>query len=103
MAAPWFTTPKALILDEPTTSLDVFAQHEFRELMRKLARADIGMILVTHHLADIIPEIDRVILMRTGRIVADGRKQEVLTARALADLFGLPVDLTQRDGYFHLW
>jgi iron complex transport system ATP-binding protein len=95
--------PKTLIFDEPSNSLDVFAQHELREILRKLARADIGIVLVTHHLADIIPEIDRVILMREGRIVADGRKQDVLTAAALAGLFGLPVDLTQRDGYYHLW
>ena len=95
--------PRALVLDEPSNSLDVFAQHELREIMRKLARSGIGIILVTHHLADIIPEIERVILMCRGRIVADGRKPEVLTAAALADLFGLPVDLARRDGYYHLW
>jgi iron complex transport system ATP-binding protein len=95
--------PRALVLDEPSNSLDVFAQHELREIMRKLARAGIGIILVTHHLADIIPEIHRVILMRAGQIVADGRKNDVLTAAALADLFTLPVDLTERDGYYHLW
>ncbi len=95
--------PRALVLDEPSNSLDVAAQHELRELMRKLARAGIGIILVTHHLADIIPEIDRVILLREGRIVADGRKPDVLTAAALADLFGLPVDLARRGGYYHLW
>lgn len=95
--------PRALILDEPTNSLDVFAQHELREIMRKLARTGIGIILVTHHLADIIPEIDRVILMRAGRIVADGRKSDVLTAVALGELFGLAVDMSRRDGYYHLW
>jgi iron complex transport system ATP-binding protein len=95
--------PRALVLDEPSNSLDVFAQHELRETMRKLARAGIGIILVTHHLADIIPEIERVILMRGGHIAADGHKRDVLTAPALAKLFGLPVDLTQRDGYYHLW
>jgi iron complex transport system ATP-binding protein len=95
--------PRALVLDEPSNSLDVFAQHELREIMRKLARAGIGIILVTHHLADIIPEIDRVILMREGHIVVDGRKQDVLTPTALAELFGLSLDLTQRDGYYHLW
>jgi len=95
--------PRALILDEPSNSLDVFAQHELRETMRKLARAGIGIILVTHHLADIIPEIDRVILMREGQIVADGSKPDVLTAAALANLFGMPVDLSRRDGYYHLW
>jgi iron complex transport system ATP-binding protein len=95
--------PRALVLDEPSNSLDVSAQHELREILRKLARSGIGIILVTHHLADIIPEIERVILMRAGRIIADGRKPEMLTAAALADLFGLPVDLARRDGYYHLW
>lgn len=95
--------PRALLFDEPTNSLDVFAQHELREIMRKLARSGIGIILVTHHLADIVPEIERVILMREGAIVADGPKQEILTAERLQGLFGIPVDLMRRDGYYHLW
>ena len=95
--------PRALVLDEPSNSLDVFAQNELRDILRKLARSGIGIILVTHHLADIIPEIERVILIRDGRVAADGRKQDVLTAAALADLFGLAVELAQRDGYYHLW
>ena len=95
--------PRALVLDEPSNSLDVFAQNELRDILRKLARAGIGIILVTHHLADIIPEIERVILMSEGRLLADGRKEQVLTAAALSDLFGLAVELARRDGYYHLW
>jgi iron complex transport system ATP-binding protein len=95
--------PRALLLDEPSTSLDLFAQHELRETVRKLARSGIGIVLVTHHLSDIIPEIDRVILMRGGRIVGDGAKLELLTARTLKELFGVDVELAQRDGYYHLW
>jgi iron complex transport system ATP-binding protein len=95
--------PKALLLDEPSTSLDLFAQHELRENLRKLARAGIAIILVTHHLSDIIPEIDRVILMRDGEIADDGAKDEVLTAAALRKLFGVKVELARRDGYYHLW
>src|ERR1700684_3905801 len=95
--------PKALLLDEPSTSLDLFAQHELRETVRKLAQSGIGILLVTHHLSDIIPEIDRVILMRGGRIAADGPKDETLTAAALKDLFGVEVELARRDGYYHLW
>jgi iron complex transport system ATP-binding protein len=95
--------PRALLLDEPSSSLDVFAQHELRRILRELARSGIGIILVTHHLADIIPEVERVVLMRQGRLVADGPKAEVLTAANLGRLFGLPVTLARRDGYFHLW
>ena len=95
--------PKALLLDEPSTSLDLFAQHELRENVRKLARAGIGIILVTHHLSDLIPEINRVILMNGGEIADDGAKEDVLTADSLGKLFGLKVELARRDGYYHLW
>jgi iron complex transport system ATP-binding protein len=95
--------PRALLLDEPSTSLDLSAQHELRETVRKLAQSGIGILLVTHHLSDIIPEIDRVILMRGGRIVADGAKGELLTAASLKRLFGVDVELAQRGGYYHLW
>jgi iron complex transport system ATP-binding protein len=95
--------PKALLLDEPSTSLDLFAQHELRENVRKLARSGIAILLVTHHLSDIIPEIDRVILMRDGEIADDGPKEELLTAVGLSKLFGVKVELARRDGYYHLW
>jgi len=95
--------PKALLLDEPSTSLDLFAQHELRETVRKLANAGMGIVLVTHHLSDIIPEIDRLILMRGGRVVSDGSKRETLTPATLRKLFGIEVELAERGGYYHLW
>jgi iron complex transport system ATP-binding protein len=95
--------PKALLLDEPSTALDLFAQHELREILRKLARSGITIVLVTHHLSDLIPEMDRVILMQSGRIAADGPTAEVLTAERLSALFGLPLELTERGGYYNLW
>ena len=95
--------PHALILDEPSTALDLFAQHELRLIFRKLAQAGIGLVMVTHHLSDLIPEIDRVVLIDHGRIIADGPKREILIAPRLSELFGLPLDLTERDGYYNLW
>ena len=95
--------PLALLLDEPSTSLDLFAQHELRELIRKLAQSGIGILLVTHHLSDIIPEIDRVIFMREGRIAGDGPKESMLTAPNLQGLFGIEVELARRGDYYHLW
>lgn len=94
--------PRALILDEPSTALDLFAQHELRETLRKLAQSGIGIVMVTHHLSDLIPEIERVILMQRGRVLADGAKWEILTAKRLSSLFGLPVDLAERGGYYNL-
>jgi|SRR6185437_1739942 len=95
--------PMALLLDEPSTSLDIPAQHELSQTLRKLAQSGVGILLVTHHLSDIIPEIERVILLRNGEIAGDGPKEELLTAERLTILFGRPVDLVRRDGYFHAW
>ena len=95
--------PLALLLDEPSNSLDLRSALELRATLRKLAQTGTGILLVTHHLADIIPEIDRVILLRDGRIFADGGKTLVLTTERLTELFGLPVELMERDGHYHLW
>lgn len=95
--------PKALLLDEPSTSLDLFAQHELRATLRKLAQSGMGILLVTHHLSDIIPEIERVIFMRQGTVTADAPKHHALTPAGLRGLFGVDVELVQRDGYYHLW
>jgi iron complex transport system ATP-binding protein len=94
--------PQALVLDEPTTSLDLRATSELREILRKLAARGISMLMVTHHLADIIPEMERVILIRDGRVFRDGPKPEVLTREALGALFGIPVEVLERDGYYHV-
>jgi iron complex transport system ATP-binding protein len=95
--------PRALIFDEPSNSLDLFAQEELRHTMRKLAHSGLTIVLVTHHLADIIPEIERVILMREGRVVADGLKRDLLRSDRLTSLFGVRVELAARDGYYHAW
>lgn len=95
--------PRALILDEPSTALDLSAQHELRTNLSKLAKSGIGIVMVTHHLSDLIPEIERVILMSKGAIVADGPTRDVLTASALSALFGRPLELLERDGYYNLW
>ncbi len=94
--------PQALILDEPTTSLDLRATYELREILRKLGRNGIGMIMVTHHLPDIIPEMERVVLLAQGRVCRDGPKHQVLTAPALREVFGIPVEVLERDGYYHV-
>ncbi|MCL4401274.1 MAG: ATP-binding cassette domain-containing protein [Acidobacteria bacterium] len=95
--------PRALVLDEPTTSLDFRAKRELLAAFRKLAQSGIGIVMVTHSLTDIIPEINRVILLKSGRIVADGPKAAVLTPAALSALFGTPVEIVERRGYYHLW
>jgi iron complex transport system ATP-binding protein len=95
--------PLALLLDEPTNSLDLAAQHELRRALRRLAADGTGLVLVTHHLGDILPEIDRVILLRDGQIVADGPKAKLLTSATLGELFGVPVEVHRRGGYYLGW
>jgi iron complex transport system ATP-binding protein len=94
--------PQALVLDEPTSSLDLHATHELREILRKLAGNGISIVMVTHHLPDIIPEIRRVVLIRDGRVYRDGPKEDVLEARTLAGLFDIPVEVLERGGYYHV-
>jgi iron complex transport system ATP-binding protein len=79
------------------------AQHELRSMLRRLARQGTGILLITHHIADILPEIRRVILMREGKIVADGAKEKLLTASVLSELFGAELQVTERDGFFYAW
>ncbi len=93
--------PKTLILDEPTNSLDLNALHIFRATLRKIAQDGTGIIMVTHNLHDIIPEISRVILMKDGSFVADGKKSAILTDEKIGGLFGVPVYVREEGGWFY--
>jgi len=95
--------PQALLFDEPCNSLDLAAQQSLRQTLSALARSGTSILLVTHELADIVPEIQRVVLMSQGRIVADGSKEEILQVERLSALFGVKVEMMQRDGHYHLW
>ena len=95
--------PRQLLLDEPSNALDLAAQRELRETMRRLAAEGTGLVLVTHHLGDILPEVERVILMRAGRIVGDGPREELLTAGRLSALFNTNVRIGRDDEWLHSW
>ncbi len=95
--------PQTLLFDEPSNALDLGAQLQLRETLRGLAQSGLGILLVTHHVSEIIPEIERVVLLREGRILADGRKAAILTEENLSELFGTKVRLSQQEGFFHLY
>jgi iron complex transport system ATP-binding protein len=95
--------PRQLLLDEPSNALDLAAQRGLRETLRKLAQEGTGLVLVTHHLGDILPEIERVILMRDGRIVGDGPREELLTEPTLSELFGATVRIGRDEEWLHSW
>lgn len=92
--------PDTLILDEPTAGLDFAACFDYLDRLRSLAEAGVNLIIVTHHLNEIPPEVDRVVLLHDGRIVADGSKAEVLTGERLSDVYRTPLRVAEIDGYY---
>lgn len=100
LARALVTAPRALVLDEPTTGLDLVARHDFMDRVRNIARRGTTLILITHHVEEIVPEIERVVLLRRGRIAADGPKASTLTPEKLSSVFEGPVVLETAGGYY---
>lgn len=96
------TGPKALVLDEPTTGLDVVARHTFLETVRSVAREGTTVVLITHHVDEIIPEVQQVILLDRGTVYASGAPGEMLTADRLSALFGARLRVEKADGFYHV-
>jgi iron complex transport system ATP-binding protein len=95
------TNPRALVLDEPTSNLDVVARHNFLERVRQIAREGTTLILITHHVEEVMPEIGRVIFIKGGRIAGAGPKTEMMTAIRLGELFDGPVALEASSGGYY--
>ena len=95
--------PPVLVLDEPYAGLDPTARYHFGAVVRSLADTGRGLLLVTHHVEDVPPEVDRVVMLRAGRVFADGPKADLLTSERLSELFGIPVAIEERDGAYRMW
>ena len=94
------TRPEVLVLDEPTTGLDFVARHQFLESVRRLAREGTTILIVTHHVEEVIPEIRRVVLLQRGRVAFDGTPAEALTSERLADVYGAPLAVERQGDYY---
>ena len=92
--------PATLILDEPTSGLDLAASFDYLARIRKLAADGRNIVLVTHQLNEIPPEVERVVLLSEGTVAADGSKASVLTAETLSDVYQTPIRVREVDGYF---
>lgn len=90
------------MLDEPATGLDLRAAFGLMERLRALAAAGTTLIIVTHYVDQIPPEVERVVLLKAGRVFGDGSKDEMLTGAALSELFEVGVRLVERDGWFQV-
>jgi iron complex transport system ATP-binding protein len=94
--------PDALILDEPTAGLDLKACFQYLDLIRRLMWEGRTVILVTHRIHEIPPEVSRVVLLRNGEVVADGEKPKILTGENLSRLYGTPVELVHVNGFYQV-
>jgi iron complex transport system ATP-binding protein len=92
--------PDTLVLDEPTSGLDLKACFQYLAIVRGLMQSGKTVILVTHHIHEIPPEVSRVVLLKDGEVVADGEKPETLTSKNLSSLFDTPVELVQANGFY---
>ncbi len=93
--------PRALVLDEPTSGLDVVSRGRFLEQVEKVGEAGTTLIFVTHHVEEIVPAVERVVLLKEGRVAFDGPKREMLTDVRLTEVFGSPVTVSEHDGRFY--
>ena len=91
--------PKAMILDEPTVGLDIKAQLEFVELLRKIAK-ERTIVLITHHLEEIFEEVSNVVLLKGGRIYKQGKKEEMLSDENLSYTFDVPLHVNVQNGRY---
>lgn len=94
--------PDALMFDEPCTGLDPQGMYYVRKTLRMLTQAGKSIVMVTHYPEDIIPEITRLILIKDGKIFADGPKEELLDSKAISNLFDVPVKINCEQGYYSL-
>lgn len=94
--------PQALILDEPTSGLDLPATFQYLGTARDLMKSGKTVILVTHHIHEIPPEITHVVLMKQGQVVAQGVKEKIMTSESLSSLFDVSIELVSSNGYFQV-
>ena len=92
--------PATLILDEPTAGLDIAASFDYLRQIRRLAREGQNIVIVTHHINEIPPEVDRIVVLKEGVIVADGSKDDTLTGDLLSAVYEIPVRVANLDGFF---
>ena len=94
--------PDMLLLDEPMASLDVIAKEQLKTIMDSLIAGGTGIIMITHDLEDIPKGINRIIMMKNGRIYADGVKKKMLTSDIVSSLFSYPVKVTEENGTYRM-
>jgi iron complex transport system ATP-binding protein len=94
--------PRVLILDEPCAGLDPAAREHFLQFIQRLGtgRNAPTLVLVTHHVEEIMPVFSRALILKNGKVLAAGKKMETLTAKNLSHAFGAKIRLQLKAGRF---
>lgn len=92
--------PKTLLLDEPCAGLDPAARADFLERLRGVVHEGVTLVMVTHHIEDILPEINHVLMLREGRVLHEGPKAKLLTRETLTELFQSPLDVVRSGAWY---
>jgi iron complex transport system ATP-binding protein len=92
--------PKVLILDEPTSGLDLRASFQYLDTIRRLMSDGKKIVLVTHHIHEIPPEISQIVFLKDGKVLANDTKEKLLTGDNLSSLFDTPISVIEKSGYF---
>ena len=95
--------PPVLMLDEASNALDFPSRSDFRKTISLYAKEGKTIVMVTHELSEIIEEIDRVVVMKNGRIAADGKKEEILNEELLSSVYEQNVYIDRRNGLYSAW
>ncbi|MCG6553775.1 MAG: ATP-binding cassette domain-containing protein [Candidatus Magnetominusculus sp. LBB02] len=102
IARALISEPEVMMLDEPTTGLDIAAQFSFFDLMTRISD-NYTVILITHHIEEILPFIRNIVMIKNGRIFMQGPKDQLLTGGNLSALFGVRLDVhMDRNGIYHI-
>ncbi|SMF58117.1 iron complex transport system ATP-binding protein [Alteromonadaceae bacterium Bs31] len=92
--------PQVLIFDEPTNGLDLKASMQILADMSRLARSGVTLILVTHHIHEIVPEIEQLVFLKNGAVVNHGNKEDLLTSQQISKLYDVPVNIHQHESFY---
>lgn len=96
------TDPKMLTLDEPMTGLDIVMSSKFRRMFDILISKGVNIVMITHDLADIPVSINRVVMLRDGVKLADGRKEDLLNNETVSSVYGERVEVECTDGVYRM-
>jgi len=94
--------PEMLVLDEPMTGLDVSIRSKFRKMFDHLISHNVSIVMITHELEDIPKDVTRVIMIKNGKIFADGPKENMLVSETVSELYDMKIRVTEHSGSYHM-